>query len=67
MNLKEAIDIYKDLVDTIIIQLEDGGGKDFEFNMPSEDAEFLDEAWLECGVAKVSMLPSADYCIIYLD
>lgn len=67
MNLKEAIDIYKDLVDTIIIQLEDGGGKDFELEMPSEDAEFLDEEWLEYGVAKITKLPSADYCTIYLD
>lgn len=67
MTLKEAIDIYKNLVDTIIIQLENGGGKDFELEMPSEDAEFLDEAWLEHGVATVSKLPSADYCIIYLD
>ena len=67
MNLKEAIDIYKNLVDNIIIQLEDGSGKDFELEMSSEDAEFLDEAWLEYGVAKVIKLPSANYCIIYLD
>ena len=67
MNLKEAIDIYKDLVDTIIIQLEDSGGKDFELEIPSEDAEFLDKEWLEYGVAKIIKLPSADYCIIYLD
>lgn len=66
MNLKEAIDIYKDLVDTIIIQscmVDDNS----EITLPSEDAEFLCDEWLELGVAKVTKLPSADYCIIYLD
>ena len=63
MTLKEVIDIYKNLVDTIIIQIEDGN----ELEIPSEDAEFLDEAWLEHSVSTITKLPSADYCIIYLD
>lgn len=63
MTLKEVIDIYKDLVDNIIIQIEDGN----ELEIPSEDAEFLDEEWLERGVSTITKLPSADYCIIYLD
>lgn len=63
MILKEVIDIYKDLVDIIIIQIEDGN----ELEIPSEDAEFLDEAWLERSVSTITKLPSADYCIIYLD
>ena len=65
MNLKEAIDIYKDLVDTIIIQscIDDSS----EITLPSEDTEFLCDEWLELGVAKVTKLPSADYCTIYLD
>lgn len=64
MNLKEAIDIYKDLVDNIIIQ---SCTLDIEMYIPSEDAEFMNEDFLELGVATVSMLPSADYCTIYLD
>lgn len=64
MNLKEAIDIYKDLVDTIIIQ---SCTIDIEIYIPSEDAEFMNEDFLELGVVKVTRLPSADYCIIYLD
>lgn len=64
MNLKEAIDIYKDLVDNIIIQ---SCTIDIEMCIPSEDAEFMNEDFLELGVAKVTRLPSADYCTIYLD
>ena len=63
MSLKEAIDIYKDLVDNIIIQHE---AVDFEINMPSEDAEFMNEDFLELEVDTIVKLPSADYCIIYL-
>ena len=64
MNLKEAIDIYKNLVDNIIIQ---SCTVDIEIHMPSEDAEFMNEDFLELDVIKVVKLPSADYCIIYLD
>ncbi|MBQ1802039.1 MAG: hypothetical protein II013_03405 [Lachnobacterium sp.] len=65
MTLKKAIDIYKNLVDNIIIQDSNG----FEETIPSEDAEFLCEDFdaNELEVATISMLPSADYCIIYLD
>lgn len=63
MTLKEVIDIYKNLVDTIIIQIENGN----ELEIPSEDAEFLDEELLERGISTITKLPSADYCIIYLD
>lgn len=65
MILKEAIDKYKDLVDTIIIQDSNG----FEETIPSEDIEFLCEDFdaNDLEVATVVKLPSADYCIIYLD
>lgn len=64
MNLKEAIDICKDLVDTIIIQ---SCTTELEICIPSEDAEFMNKVFLELDVLKISKLPSADYCIIYLD
>ena len=63
MSVKEAISIYQDLVDSIIIQYDDGT----EFETPSEDAEFLDEDILEIDVSVVTMYPSTNYCIIYLD
>lgn len=63
MNVKECIDIYQNLVDTIIIQYNDG----YELEVASEDAEFLSENIIQLGVSVVNMYPSADYCIIYLD
>lgn len=63
MSVKEAISIYQDLVDSIIIQYGDGT----EFETPSEDAEFLDEDILEMDISVVTMYPNANYCIIYLD
>jgi hypothetical protein len=62
MNVKECIDKMKNLVDNIIIQYDD-----YEVEIPIEDAEFLDEIMMEHSVAAFTRLPSADYCIIYLD
>ena len=63
MDVKECINIYQNLVDTIIIQYNNGN----EFEVPSEDAEFLSDNIMQLGVSVVNMYPNADYCIIYLD
>ena len=63
MDVKECINIYQHLVDTIIIQYNNGN----EFEVPSEDAEFLSDDIMQLGVSVVNMYPNADYCIIYLD
>lgn len=62
MTLKDAIDKYVDLVDNIIIQYYDGE----EFEVSSEDAEFLEEDLIELEVSKVTRYLSSNECVIYL-
>lgn len=62
MTLKDAIDKYVDLVDNIIIQYYDGK----EFEVSSEDAEFLEEDLMELEVSKVTRYLSSNECVIYL-
>lgn len=61
--VKQYIDKFKNLVDNIIVQYNDGT----EIVIPSEDAEFLSEDLLEMSVATCFKDPYLEYCIIYLD